>query len=65
MTYTLVLYFILAGEYSGLENAPVTESLGDYVTESLCYRAAEKELEKRAYAIGVKGAWVATCRVSK
>ena len=75
MKFTLVLYFIIAGEWSGLENASVTESLGNYVTESQCFAAAEDELTLRgvswvqpgfsATPIAVRGAWIATCQVSK
>ncbi len=75
MKFTLVLYFIIAGEWSGFENASVTESLGDYVTESQCFEAAEIELALRsrkwvqpglsATPIDVKGAWIATCPVTK
>ena len=63
MKWTLII-FTLGGD---------TESLGDYVTESLCYDAAEIELDNRQHdkwtGNGLwaepqrqRGAWIAQCR---
>ncbi len=73
MKYTLLLWFIAPG--LNYDTPATTESLGDYVTESLCFAAAERVLAERATVmkmlnldleiIEVKGAWVAQCRVTE
>lgn len=67
--WILILHFL-----APFPSHTVTESLGDYATESLCHAAASAELGKRAtvWEPGrntglyenpktVRGAWIATC----
>lgn len=72
MTYTLILYFLLSGN----DAAFATKSLGNYVTESQCWEAAEHALSVRSFGfsrgtginrniIALRGAWIATCSVTK